>query len=114
VADDNDREIQASYGATAIAPDRSAHINDAEPSVPETSYEGRDTGLLEAAEQQGINRTHSAFNTGCSDEFLNSLAESSGRTPASTTASALSFPTLADGQTGDSPHGKHYNNKDHR
>jgi hypothetical protein len=78
--------------------DRSPHINDAEPSVPETSYEGRDTAALEAAEQQGTNRTYSAFDTGCSDEFLNSLAESSGRTPASTTAPALSSPTLDGGK----------------
>jgi hypothetical protein len=96
-ANDNDREIQASHGVTAIAANLSLHINDAEPSVPETSYEGRGTGPLEAAEQQGTNRTYSAFNTDCSDEFLNSLAESSGRTPASTTASALSSPTLVDG-----------------
>jgi len=82
-ANDDDREIQASHGATAIAADRSPHINNAEPSVPETSYDERDKAPLEAAEQQGTNRTHSAFNT---DEFLSSLAESSGQTPASTMA----------------------------
>jgi hypothetical protein len=85
-ANDNDRAIRASHGATAIAADRSPYINDAGPSVPETSYEERDRAPLEAAEQQGTNRTHSASNTGCSDEFLNSLAKSSGQTPASTMA----------------------------
>ena len=40
----------------------------------------RDTGPLEAAEQQGTDQTHSAFDIGCYDEE----AESSGRTPAST------------------------------
>ena len=70
---DKDREIQASPGATAIAADRSPYINDVEPSVPQTSYERRDTTPLEAAEQQGTNRTHSTFNTGCSDELLTLL-----------------------------------------
>jgi hypothetical protein len=94
-ANDNNPEIQALHGATAIAADCAPHVNDAEPSVPETSHERCDTTSLEAAEQR-TNRTHSAFNTGCSDEFLNSLAEPLGRTSASTTASALSFPTLVD------------------
>lgn len=97
-ANDNDREIQALYGATAIAADRSPYINNAEPSVPETFYEGRDTAPLEAAERQGTNRTHSAFDIGRSDEFLYFLAESSGRTPASATASALSSSTLVGGK----------------
>jgi hypothetical protein len=68
----------------------------AQSSIPETSYDERDTSPLEAAEQQQTDQTNSAFNLGCCDEFLSSLAESSGRTPASTTASALSFPTFAD------------------
>jgi hypothetical protein len=80
---DNDREIQASHGATAIAADRSPYINDAEPSVPKTSDERRGTTPLEAAEQQGTNQT-----------LPNSLAECSERTSASTTTSALSSPSF--------------------
>jgi hypothetical protein len=95
---DNDREIQALYGATAIAADRSPHINNAEPSVPETSYKRRDTAPLKAAERQRTNRTHSAFDTGRSDKFLYFLAESSGQTSASATTSALSSPTLVGGK----------------
>jgi hypothetical protein len=83
-ANDNDRAIQASHGTTAIAGDRVLEVNNIEPPITETSYKGRDRAPLEAAEQQGTDRTHSAFDTGCCDEFLNSLTESSGRTPAST------------------------------
>jgi hypothetical protein len=48
-ANDNGREIQALHGATAIAPDRSAHINDAEPSVPSLEN-GRPWGMVVARE----------------------------------------------------------------
>ena len=83
-ANDNDRVIQASHGATAIASDRVLEVDNVESSITETSYDGCGTGPLEAAEQQRTDRTYSAFDTGYCDEFLNSLAESSGRTPAST------------------------------
>src|SRR5947209_4527552 len=83
-ADNDGRATRASHDATVIAADLVLHINDAELSVLEASYEEGDTAPLEAAEQQGTNRTHSAFNAGYSNEFLNSRAESSGRTPAST------------------------------
>jgi hypothetical protein len=79
---DNDREIQASHAATAIAADRSFYINDVGPFVPETPYEGHGTGPLEAVEQQGAGQTNSTFYTGCSDQPLNSVAESSGQTSA--------------------------------
>jgi hypothetical protein len=93
---DNDREIQASHGATAIAGDRILNVDDAESSIPETSYNECNTSPLEAAEQQRTDQTNSAFDLGCCDEFLNSRDESSGQTPALTTASALSFPSFAD------------------
>jgi hypothetical protein len=53
-ANDNGREIQALHGATAIAPDRSAHINDAEPSVP--SLENGSRWRMDSSEGNALGR----------------------------------------------------------
>ena len=78
------RTIQASHSTTAIAGDRVLEINNIKSPITETFYKERDRAPLKTAEQQRTDRTHSVFNTDCCDEFLNSLTESSGRTPAST------------------------------
>ena len=83
-----DRDI-CIHGATAIAADRFLNISNSESSIPETSYCERDPSPLEAAEQQRTDQTNSTFEVDCCDESL----KFSGQTPASSTASAVGFPT---------------------
>ena len=65
---DNDWKIKTLYNIIAIISDYIFDINNIKPFTTEILYEKYNRASLKAVEQQGINQTYSAFDTGYYDE----------------------------------------------